>query len=98
DDVIDGRADGLGEAAIVERRRNSVVLARECEHELVEPLRRDARLDVLGQHVERARGKLAGSLHALEGIAAVKPDLGVARLGAVDVEVVHETPRTTKRW
>ena len=28
--------------------------------------------------------------HALEGIAAVELDLGVARLGAEDVEVVHE--------
>ena len=64
-------------------------LVRELDDQIVEPLGRDAGLDVLGQHVERAGGELAGLAHALEGLAAVQPDLGVARLGAVEVEVVH---------
>ncbi len=36
-------------------------------------------------------------LFILEGIPAVKPDLGVARLRAIDIEVVHKAPRTGKR-
>ena len=40
--------------------------------------------------VQRACGKLTRLGHALEGIATVDLDLGVAWLRAEDVEVVHE--------
>ena len=63
------------------------------DHQVVEPLGRCPGPDVRHQHVERACGKLTGPGHALESIAAVDLDLGFARLGAEDVEVVHEALR-----
>ena len=61
----------------------------ELDRQVVEPLGGDARLHMLGQHVEGPGGELPGAQHAFEGVRAVQPDLGVAGLGPGNVEVIH---------
>ena len=98
DDVVDRGADRLGVAAVVERRGDRRRgRGRTRSTQIVEVLGGDAGLDVLGQHVQRLGGQPAGLAHALEGLAAVQADLAVARLRAVDVEVVHGPPGDRKK-
>ena len=65
------------------------MVERELEHALVELLGGDARLDMLGQHVEGLGGELAGLAHSRERFGPVPPYLAVAVGCAADFDVRH---------
>ena len=83
DDVVQRGADGAREAAVVERRRDCVVIDDEAVAEPVELVGGDARLDVRRDEVERGGGEGPGLAHAREILGAVDldPPLVVLRAG-----------------
>src|SRR3546814_16324126 len=66
DDVVHRGADRLGEAAIVQWRRNRAARLDEVVAELVQVFRRHPRLHLRGDHVESFRRQAAGTAHAFE--------------------------------
>ncbi len=78
---------GREQAASTEAPWNAV--AGEGEDALVELLGGDAGPHVLGQHVERGGGELAGLAHAGKGFRSVAPDLPIPVGCATDFHVRH---------
>src|SRR3546814_17055284 len=66
DDVVHRGADRLGEAAIVQWRRNRAARLDEVVAELVQVFRRHPRLHLRGDHVESFRRQAAGTAHDFE--------------------------------
>ncbi len=73
DHMVDRGADRLGKAAIVERGGDRLMIENVVVTELVELIRRDARLDVRRDEVEGLggqRGRHGACLRTLQGRAA----------------------------
>ena len=91
-DVIDRRADRLGVAAIIERRRKCVVGDGELEDQIVETLRGHTGLDVRGQHIECGRRELPCLAHGGKRFRPMQlyrtevPGFDLVRPG---IEIVH---------
>jgi len=78
--VVERDADGLGEAAIVQRRRRgSAVVDDVIVADAIELFGRDAGFDVWLDHVEDAGRQTAGDAHAFDLILGLRGN-GVARL------------------
>ncbi len=90
DDVVDGGADRLAVAAIVERGGIGAMVHRELEGEIVKALGRDAGLHLGREHVERERGQAAGLAHGGEIFRAVQFDLACLAAGSgCGVDEIH---------
>ena len=81
DHVVDRGADGLGEAAIIERRRIGAVIHGEFEGQAVERFGGDAGLNRIDQEVERLGGQAAGPPHPCEGLGIMDLDLAALATG-----------------
>lgn len=64
--VVDGCADGFWEAFVIEWSRDCAVCFDHFAAEVIEMFGCDARLDVVGDHVEDFGGELSGFAHAFE--------------------------------
>jgi hypothetical protein len=87
-DVVDRGADRFREAAIVQRRGDRLVVEDELVAQAVEFARRDARLDMGRDEVERLRRQAAGLAHAFEALGAVKLDGPLVAPPIVDAVVL----------
>jgi hypothetical protein len=91
--VIDGRAGRLAVAAIHQRRRQGAMIHAEFEHFPIDVLGRNARPDLVDQHVQAFGRKLSGLAHAFKGIGAVNLDLpGFAQWRTGRIDVGHGVP------
>lgn len=81
DDVINGGADSLWKAAIIEGSGERLVIAGEGEGEVIELSGGNSGMDVFDKHIEGFGGETASASHRGEGVGVVEGDL--ARLGMV---------------
>nr|ABZ09831.1 hypothetical protein ALOHA_HF4000APKG8L7ctg1g6 [uncultured marine microorganism HF4000_APKG8L7] len=87
DHMVDGGADGFGEAAVVERRGNGVARGGEVVAQEVECIRRHARHDVGRDGVERFGREPPGAAHGRELLRPV--NLDTPGLGPKAVRAFH---------
>ena len=80
DDMVDGGADRLRKAAVVQGRRNGAVPDDEVMAQTIQLARGDAGLNAGRDEIQRLGGESAGQAHGLEGLGAV--DLDAAGLVA----------------
>ncbi|MND93538.1 hypothetical protein D3C80_857260 [compost metagenome] len=78
DDVVDRGADRLGVALVAEAGGRAAVVQGELAHQIVQLARGHARLDVLGDHVQRLGDQSAGLAHALEPFRVMDADFVAA--------------------